>query len=78
MAQDKIVLASYKGPIDQETQGSYTIRVFRSSRIASSEMRGPERQILLSPVDPLYESLLLYPQSDHDFQVIGEFLFIIG
>jgi len=78
IAQDKIVLAFYKGPIDQETQGNYTIRVFRSSRIAFSEVRGRERQILLAPINPLYESLLLYPQSDHDFQVIGEFLFIVG
>lgn len=78
IAQDKIVLASYRGLIDQETQGNFTVRMFRSSRIASTDIHERKKQVTLLPINPHYESLLLYPQSPQDFQVIGEFLFVVG
>lgn len=75
--QGKIVLAQYRGPADPETGGSYTVKKYHSTLLASQEGDWRKRQIMLSPLNPEYEPILLSPKNDSDFRIIAEYLFTL-
>ena len=75
--QGKIVLAQYRGPADPDTGGSYTVKQYSSSKLASSEGEWPHKQVILSPLNPDYEPILLYPKQENDFRIIAEYLYTI-
>jgi hypothetical protein len=73
--QGKILLLQYRGPADPDTGGSYTVKVYHSSKIAVPEGEWRNQQITLSPTNPDYEPILLFPKDQNDFRVVAEFLF---
>ncbi|OFZ53347.1 MAG: hypothetical protein A2428_10305 [Bdellovibrionales bacterium RIFOXYC1_FULL_54_43] len=75
--QGKIVLAQYRGPADPETGGSYTVKQYFSSKIASNESEWRHREILLKPLNPEYEPIVLLPKHESEFRIIGEYLFTV-
>lgn len=81
--QGKIVLAQYRGPADPDTGGSYTVKKYSSSKVAANDSEGSEegewrhRQITLSPLNPDFEPIILYPKDAGDFKIIGEYLFTL-
>lgn len=74
--QGKIVLVQYRGPSDPETGGSYTVKKYHSSKIAS-EGEWQNRQITLSPTNPEYEPIILFPKDGSDFRIVAEYLFTL-
>lgn len=73
--QGKIVLAQYRGPADPETGGSYTVKVYTSTKIVDAkESTWRHRQITLSPLNPAYDPILLSPSDEEDFRIVAEYL----
>lgn len=76
--QGKIVLVQYRGPADPETGGSYTVKVYRSSKVVSSDSEWRHGRIVLAPLNPEYEEIILDPEREDDLKVVAEYLFKIG
>lgn len=75
--QGRIVLAQYRGPADPETGGSYTVKVYSSTKVASGGTQWRHKQITLSPLNPEYEAIMLRPEQAADFHVVAEYLFTL-
>jgi len=75
--QGKIVLAQYRGPADPETGGSYTVKQYQSSKVLQADGSWRHRQVMLLPLDPEYEPIILNTQDERDFQIIAEYLFTV-
>lgn len=73
--QGKVVLCQYRGPADPDTGGSYTIKKYKSSKVATSQEEWQHQQILLEPLNPDYEPILIMSQDEGDFRVIAEYLY---
>lgn len=72
--QGKIVLVQYRGPADPETGGSYTVKLYHSSKSSSRDGGWSHRQITLLPTNPDYDPIVLFPKDESDFRVVGEFV----
>lgn len=70
--QEKIVLAEYRGPADPETGGSYTIKKYSSVKIVAPDGQWRHKQIVLSPLNKEFEPIVLSPENENDFRIIGE------
>lgn len=83
--QGKIVLVQYRGPADPDTGGAYTVKRYSSSKWVEAGRKDFQdneqwrhQQITLSPLNPDYEPIVLFPQSEGDFRVIGEWVENLG
>lgn len=75
--QGKIVLVQYRGPADPDTGGSFTVKLYASTKIVRKDGEWRHRQILLSPLNADYRPIVLEAKKDEDFKVIGEYLFTV-
>jgi SOS-response transcriptional repressor LexA len=77
--QGRIVLAQYSGPSDPETGGSYTVKKYSSIKeVSGSEMgEWKHSRILLEPLNPDYEPILIEPQRAEDFKILAEYWFTL-
>jgi phage repressor protein C with HTH and peptisase S24 domain len=76
--QGKIVLAQYRGPTDPETGGSFTVKKYKSEKIADAESDWRHTRITLSPLNPEYQPIVLTSESEDDVQIVAEFSGILG
>ncbi len=72
--QGKIVLVQYRGPADPETGGSYTVKKYSSQKVADGDSEWRHEKIVLMPLNKSYQAIVLPPQEDGDFRVLGEFV----
>ena len=76
--QGKIVLAQYRGPADPETGGSYCVKQYRSSKVVDRGESWHHQQVVLAPLNPDYEPIILAPKNEHDFRIVAEYLFTLS
>ncbi len=72
----KIVLVQYRGPADPETGGSYTVKRYRSSK-RPTEDGWEHDEIILEPLNPEFDPIVIDPTAAADVQVIAELLRVL-
>lgn len=76
--QGKIVLAEYRGPADSETGGSYTVKKYRSAKVLDAQGLWKHREVRLLPLNPEFEPIILRPEDETEFRIVGECLGVLG
>ncbi|MGD0948909.1 MAG: S24 family peptidase [Candidatus Binatia bacterium] len=76
--QGKIVLAEYRGPADPDTGGSYTVKRYSSEKIADPDGGWQHERIILSPLNPEFQPIVLAPRAEDDVQVVAELITLLG
>lgn len=72
--QGKILLVQYRDIHDPETGGSYTVKRYSSEKVTNPDGTWHHTKVILSPLNPDYEPIVLTPDSEDAVQVIAEFL----
>jgi hypothetical protein len=71
--QGKVVLAQHRSIDDAELGGKYTVKVYRSEKVAIDSDSWKHKRVILSPdsTDPFFSSLEFW-EEDSDVVVIAE------
>jgi type III restriction enzyme len=73
--QGKIVLAQHREIDDPDTGGSFTVKVYDSTKVLEDdEVRG---SVTLRPLNPDYEAIVLTHVDDDDLVVVAEFIDVL-
>lgn len=75
--QGKIVLVQHRAISDPDTGGSYAIKRYTASKVISGRSTVADKQIILSPINPEFEPIILQSGLKDDSRVIAEYLFSI-
>jgi hypothetical protein len=70
--QDKRLLVWHSGIDDPVTSGHYTLKVYASEKEETSEGSWHHTKILLKPVNPEFEPIVLTPEDEGDVRLIAE------
>jgi len=73
----RIVLVRSSGIFDPDTESSFTVKQYFSSKTEDSETEWHHDTIRLEPINPEYDTIVLDPVSNEDFTVIAEFIRVI-
>lgn len=76
--QGKIVLAQHHDIADPETGGSYTVKRYKSQKQYEKAGTWRHAQIILEPLNNEYEPVVLTGFEEGGFQIIAEFICVIG
>lgn len=76
--QGKIVLAQYRGPADPETGGSFTVKKYSSEKRADAETDWRHARIVLSPLNPEFQPIVIPEESADDFRIVAELVAVLG
>jgi SOS-response transcriptional repressor LexA len=76
--QGKIVLVQHRSIHDPETGGSFTVKRYRSEKIASAEGGWQHALIRLEPLNKDFQPILLRDVPEGEVRVVAEFLEILG
>jgi ATP-dependent helicase YprA (DUF1998 family) len=77
----RIVVVQHKDIHDLETQGSYTIKRWKSKKEIDGEGTWKHVEIVLTPDNPdavNYRSIVLKPEHEGDVMVVAEFVEVLG
>ena len=72
--EGKVVLVQHRGVSDPETGGSFTVKRYRSEKIAGEDGIWRHERITLEPINPNFEPIVLRPRSEGDVVVVAEFV----
>ena len=75
--QGKIVLAEYRGPADPDTGGAFTIKRYSSEKRPAEKGEWRHKRILLSPVNPSYQPILIPEAEAEHFRIVAEFVAVV-
>jgi hypothetical protein len=76
--QGKIVLVQHHGVSDPETGGAFTVKRYRSEKVADGDGQWRHEQITLEPLNPEYKPIVLRPRSEGDVSVVAELVSVLG
>jgi DUF2075 family protein len=78
--QGKVVVVQHRSIADPETGGRYTVKVYRSEKIADDSGAWLHRRITLHPDSdrPGYEPIEIVPREDDEFVVVAELLAVLS
>jgi SOS-response transcriptional repressor LexA len=76
--QGKIVLAQYQGPSDPETGGAYTVKLYKSEKRPDPEGEWRHAQIVLSPLNPDYQPIVITEDKAEGFRILAELVGVLG
>lgn len=74
----KIVLAQYRGSADPETGGAFTVKKYSSEKRPDDEGGWRHTKIVLSPLNPDYQPIVIPEKHAGDFAIVAEFVAVIG
>lgn len=74
----KVVLAQYRGLADPETGGAFTVKRYRSEKVAAGKDEWRHTRIVLAPDNPDFVPITIPGSSAEDFRVVAEFVGIVG
>lgn len=66
------LLVWHSGVSDPTTGGQYTVKVYRSEKVANEEGGWKHARITLEPLNPEFEPIVLEPQEEGEVRVIAE------
>ncbi len=76
--QDRIVLAQHRDIHDPESGGSFTVKRYRSEKVASRGGDWQHSLIRLEPLNKEFQPILLRDVPEGEVQVIAEFLDVLS
>jgi SOS-response transcriptional repressor LexA len=75
--QGKIVLVQYRGTADPDTGGSFTVKRYSSEKDSTKGDSWKHARVLLSPINPAYQAIVLTREDLDHVQVTAEFLTVL-
>jgi len=72
------LLVRHSGVSDPYTGGQYTLKVYTSEKAPAGEEGWRHARIVLKPLNPAHQQIVLTPESEEQVRVIAEFLSIVG
>lgn len=78
--QGKIVVVQHRGISDPETGGRYTVKRYKSEKVAAPDGSWQHTRIELWPETdrPGYEPIVIEVADEGEFEVVGEFLMVLA
>ena len=76
--QGRKLLVWHSGVTDPHTGGQYTLKVYTSEKTADSDTEWQHSRIVLKPINPAYEPIVLTPEDEGEVGVIAEFVEVVG
>ena len=75
----KVVLVWHRGCTDPALGGEFSIKRYRSTKVAAGDGTWSHREIRLEPLnpDPAYQPLVFAPDAEGDLRMIGEFVAVL-
>jgi SOS-response transcriptional repressor LexA len=75
--QGRIVLAQHRDIQDPDTGGAYTLKVYESEKVADDEGGWRHSKIILKPLNPSYQPIVLKDIEEGEVAVIAEFVEVL-
>ncbi|MCQ2077476.1 MAG: S24 family peptidase [Bacteroidaceae bacterium] len=75
--QGTIVLAQHRGYFDEDNAGAYSIKEYSSEKSVDEYGGWQHEKIILKPYNPAYDPIVLTPDDEEDFRIVGGFVGII-
>ena len=76
--QGKIVLAQYRGIADPDTGGAFTVKRYSSEKEAVEDGDWRHTRVVLSPLNPDYEPIVVFPDEAEHIQIVAEFITVLS
>jgi len=76
--QGRKVLVWHSGIADPHTGGQYTLKVYTSEKAPAGEEGWRHARIVLKPLNPSHQAIVLTPVSEDAVRVIAEFVEVLG
>lgn len=70
--QNKIVLVQHSSIADPDTGGSYTVKKYTSKKKYAEDGAWQHEEIVLKPLNPEYDDIVIRDAEDEEFVVVGE------
>jgi hypothetical protein len=64
--------------MDEETGGQYTLKVYTSEKSGDGDDGWHHETIILKPLNPDFEPLVLTPEDEGSVRAIAEFVTVLG
>ena len=74
---NKIVLVQHNNISDIDTGGQYTVKKYTSKKVYSSDGSWEHEEIILLPINPIYEPIIIPTDNDGELMVVAEFISIL-
>jgi len=74
----KVILAQYRGPADPETGGSYTVKRYRSEKVADGESGWRHTRIVLEPDNRAFAAIVVPGEDAGSFRIVAEYMRELG
>jgi type III restriction enzyme len=75
--QGKIVLVQYRGQADPDTGGAFTVKRYSSEKEVSDDGSWRHTRVVLLPVNPDYQSIVLSQDDANHVEVLAEFVTVL-
>jgi type III restriction enzyme len=75
--QGRKLLVWHSGISDPQTGGQYTLKVYMSEKTADAGETWRHTRIVLKPLNPAYEPIVLTPADEGEVRMIGEFVEVV-
>ncbi len=72
------LLVWHSGIDDPHSGGRYTVKVYRSRKVAAEDGSWRHMEIKLEPLNPKYQPIVLTPTEENEVRVIAEFVEVVG
>lgn len=76
--EGKIVLAQYRGIADPDTGGAFTVKRYASEKEVVEDGDWRHTRVVLSPLNPDYEPIVVSPDEAEDMQIVAEFITVLS
>lgn len=73
----RIVLAQKSDLADQDTGAGYTVKTYRSVKMAGDDSEWQHESISLLPVNPEYQEIIISPEDADNFSVVAFFVEVL-
>jgi ATP-dependent helicase YprA (DUF1998 family) len=71
------LLVWHEGVTDGETGGQYTLKVYHSDKVAGGDDSEPQKTIVLKPLNPAFQPILIDASEDGAVRAIAEFVRVL-
>lgn len=75
--QGRIVLAQYQGPVDPDKAGAFTVKRYSSEKEASDDRSWRHTRVVLSPINPDYEPIVLADKDAESVLLVAEMFTVL-
>jgi len=76
--EGKIVLAQYRGIADPDTGGAFTVKRYSSEKEAAEDGEWRHTRVVLSPLNPDYQPIVVSADEAEDLQIVAEFITVLS